>query len=309
VSATCRLCGGALAEWLRDVQDPYSSERFRVLTCEGCGVGQTDPVPPDLGRYYGAAYYGGRHGLSARFRAWRRLQRLERVAGAARGALLDVGCGEGTFLLQARARGWSVAGTELHPGPAQAQGLEVRARPDDFGDRLFDAATFWHTLEHFPDPAEVLRETAGHLRPGALLLVAVPDAAGLQARLFGRHWLHLDVPRHLFHFGERGLVALLQRCGFRVERRWHQEFEYDLLGWSQSALNALLPSAPNAFFDALRGRARPLGGPLRLLNGALGVGLSAAAVSAVVGGSLAGRGGTLVVAARWPGDATAARAA
>ena len=34
------------------------------------------------------------------------------------------------------------------------------------------------------------------LRRGGVLVVAAPNMAALQARLGGRTWFHLDVPRH-----------------------------------------------------------------------------------------------------------------
>ena len=110
------------------------------------------------------------------------------------------------------------------------------------------------------DPRATLREARALLAPDGVIIIAVPDAGGLQARIFGSKWLHLDVPRHLYHFNRSSLGNLLQREGFSTIREWHQEFEYDLLGWSQSALN-YGPTAPNLFFDLLTGR-KPDVGPI-----------------------------------------------
>jgi hypothetical protein len=33
----------------------------------------------------------------------------------------------------------------------------------------------------------------------------------------------------------------LDAFGFSAQQKWHQEFEYDLLGWSQSTLNCIMP--------------------------------------------------------------------
>jgi hypothetical protein len=67
----------------------------------------------------------------------------------------------------------------------------------------------------------------------------VPNCDSLQARLFGRHWFHLDLPRHRFHFGPRSLEALLTRHSFRIVRRDHFCLEQNPFGWLQSAYNAL----------------------------------------------------------------------
>jgi SAM-dependent methyltransferase len=224
------------------------------------------------------------------------------VAGDAREGrrLLDIGCGDGAFLLAAMEDGWSVAGTEMNPASARAAGVtpvhesveEARAQAP------FDCITLWHSLEHMRDPHATLKSLACMLAPDGLLVVAVPDAEGLQARLFGSSWFHLDVPRHLYHFGARALTGLLDNAGFAPLREWHQEFEYDLLGWSQSALNLLMP-APNIFFKSLTGRHTEVGRTQVAASYSLGIMLSALALPATLIGTLSRRGGTLIVAARW----------
>lgn len=296
---TCSICGGALEVRHPRVLDPDSGEPFAIWGCLDCGLGHTWPRPDDIDRYYGADYHGDRHGFTASFRARRRLQLVEAATGRP-GVVLDVGCGEGTFLELARQRGWRVAGTELG-GPAaaaRARGLEVHETLSAAaGTQPFTCATLWHSLEHLPDPGAALRAVAGILEPAGILVVAVPDAQGWQARLFGPKWFHLDVPRHLHHFGAPSLRRALELTGFEVVREAHQELEYDLMGWLQSTLNLVIP-APNLLFRRLTGKGGP-GGPLALgLSAGLGMLTGPWALPATAAGTLAGRGGTLVMVAR-----------
>jgi SAM-dependent methyltransferase len=296
----CNVCGGALKMRFAAVLDPQTGEQFSITECEACGLGHTTPQPLNFPPYYGPTYHGGRHGFTARYCVRRRLRLLASVAGdAGRGRrLLDVGCGDGTFLLGAREIGWSVMGTELNPARARSLGLfPVHETIEEAREHApFDCITLWHSLEHIRDPRATLRSLAGILAPGGLLVVAVPDAEGLQARLFGPSWFHLDVPRHLYHFGRRSLNALLEAEGFAPLRHWHQEFEYDLLGWSQSALN-LISSTPNLFFNRLTGRRTEAGRAEVAASYSLGIALSALALPATAIGALSRRGGTLIVAA------------
>ena len=62
----CNICGGDLRTSYPRVLDPQSRETFAIARCERCGLGHTTPQPDDLGRYYGPAYHGGRHGFTAR---------------------------------------------------------------------------------------------------------------------------------------------------------------------------------------------------------------------------------------------------
>lgn len=282
---------------LEDISDSRTAERFSVYRCSHCGVGQTVPTPDDLVRYY-ASYHGNRHGISAAYCVRRRLRLLHQSARPLGGRrLLDIGCGDGAFLAAARKAGWQTAGTEMEPDAARSLGLDVRCDLEQFaGEEQFDCVTLWHSLEHLRDPRTTLSRIKEMLRPDGALLVAVPDNSGWQAKLFGRHWLHLDVPRHLFHFDRRSLAALLEGAGFVAERQWHQEWEYDLIGWSQSAMNAL-GLQPNIFFELLTRKCR-LSSPARLAHLGLGAVLSAAAVPVVAISSSFRRGGTLITRAR-----------
>ncbi|UTG91863.1 class I SAM-dependent methyltransferase [Geobacter sulfurreducens] len=299
--SACRSCGGPLAPWLDRVADPQTGELFHLTRCGRCGLGHTEPQPADMAPYYGAAYHGGRHGVTAAWCARRRIRWVTAACGGdgAGRRLLDVGCGDGTFLLEAGQRGWRTVGTELNPAAAREAGLDVRGSVDAADDGIpYDCITLWHSLEHMTDPRRLLARLAAMLGPGGVLVVAVPDAGGLQCGLFGRHWLHLDVPRHLYHFSRASLGRLLAADGCAVVRTMHHEFEYDLMGWLQSALNALLP-VPNILFAALTGRRRPgEHGALTLISLLLAVLLAPAATLLVIGETLLGRGGTLVMVAQ-----------
>ena len=209
MTSPCPSCGAERRIRYAGVIDPETGETFRILECKDCAFLATDPQPKDLGPYYVPAYHGGRHGFTARLCAERRTQRLLRARNGRPGNLLDIGCGDGAFLLRAAHAGFTCTGTERNPEPARAHGIE--ALPDlDAAERKapFDAITLWHVFEHVEDPRGLLLRIRGLLAPDGVLIIAVPDQGSLQARLFGRHWFHLDVPRHLWHFSARGLEKL-----------------------------------------------------------------------------------------------------
>jgi len=140
---------------------------------------------------------------------------------AAKGCLLDVGCGSGRFLSVMRRAGWRVTGVEPDPRAAAAArsryGLAVYAGglgEAGFPDKTFDAVVLSHVLEHVADPLALLSACRRLLRPGGRLALSTPNVASRGHRLFGPHWLHLDVPRHLHLFSASCLAALLDRAGF-----------------------------------------------------------------------------------------------
>ncbi|MEI6208110.1 MAG: class I SAM-dependent methyltransferase [Desulfuromonadales bacterium] len=295
---TCIVCGGALEAHFPEVTDPLTGEVFAVVICARCGLGHTSPQPDDVGQYYGPRYYGNRHGLTLRHCISRRLGFIAAaLPGGSSRRLLDIGCADGSFLLAARQGGWDVAGTELDPRTARQENLDVREDITElFKGIPFDCITMWHTLEHMRTIPDTLNNVARLLKPEGRLIIAVPDFGGWQAVFFGPKWLHVDVPRHLYHFTAGSLRHALAASGFTIERSWHQEFEYDLLGWSQSALNYIMPET-NVFFDVLTGKRGKAGGFARLYACLLGLLLTLLALPALALSTLLGRGGTLIVVA------------
>jgi len=298
---SCVVCAAPLAPWLPAARDPQTGERFDVLRCTACGLGVIDPIPSDLGRFYGRAYYGKRHGFTARYRCWRRMRLLRRhLTGV--GRLLDVGCGEGDFIAFAAQSGWRASGVERGERIADAarSGLAVYGSIDELrGLGTFDVITLWHSFEHMTEPARELDRVVELLADGGTLIVVVPDFSGIQARTFGRSWFHLDVPRHVHHFSQQALIGLLESRGLVVLDVNHHEIEYDLFGWLQSTLNAVLPT-PNLFFDWLTGRPVPQRRGELALGVALAVLLFPLAVLATMLGIVTRRGATINVVARKP---------
>lgn len=294
----CPLCQAELSQHLKNARDYITGEHFDILRCEACGLGCTSPPPQNLEPYY-RDYHGNRHGKSAEFRAKRRVAFVSKNTGPGDGRkLLDFGCGDGTFLLHARERGWLVSGTEMNPEIARSRGLDVVTGLKEAASHApFHCVTLWHCLEHLPDPVGTLSRIRDLLVPDGWLIVAVPNAGGWQASWFGRDWLALDVPRHVFHYDPGSLQKLLKQRRFLPVGEAHQEFEYDILGCSQSVLNKLLPTQ-NLFFRLLTGKDTKAGRGERIVSWIAGMGLSCAAVPAVLAGTLFKRGGTLIVSAR-----------
>lgn len=195
---------------------------YRGAPAEGAGLGDTlirlnrgyppaRPVAPIL------------RALARTFRPWldRRYYGIPRYVPA--GRLLDVGAGAGDFLTLARRLDWEGVGIEADTGAAaRAREAGLNVVTGDAGEVLargnlgepFDLVRFHHSLEHLGDPAGALRAAAALTRPGGKLLVAVPNCAGVPARLFGRYWYHWSLPFHRFHYDARTLGEALSAAGW-----------------------------------------------------------------------------------------------
>lgn len=244
---TCQLCGTSeMVTRLDRVPDYITGEEFQIRQCIRCGLEFTSPRPAAIAPYYPAAYrrYAevASHTLQllygAKVRGW--LRRLPRP-----GRALEVGCGAGWMLRTLRDRGWHVLGSERTFEDA-AVGATAHHIPMFVGDfeaispsARFDLIILFQVLEHLAAPVDMLRRSAAVLGQRGVLVVAVPNPASWQARVFGRSWFHLDTPRHQHYFSPGTLAAALESVGLRVVRTRFVSFEHDPYGWVQSALNRL----------------------------------------------------------------------
>jgi SAM-dependent methyltransferase len=289
--AACVWCGAPLGP---------SSERLAGRTrCVACGAATTDPWPsneelarayaryrPESGRFAGIG-----DAVLRRTRA-RLAGRVDRLAPP--GPVLDVGAGDGTLLDALRGKGRDALGLERHSRRADV-------READIGEleEAWSAIVLWHSLEHLPAPGDAIGHAAARLRAGGVLLVALPNAASWQARLFGDRWFHLDLPRHLVHLPAGALIARLRSLGLTVTRVSHCRGGQAVFGWLHGLVGTL-PGRPD-FYEAIRrpeARSRPMPGHRRALALGAATALLPLAALATAMEVAARRGGTVYVEAR-----------
>lgn len=263
--AACFLCAKPYQKGYAGIQ--AEGGEYEVWFCPACGLGRTEPflTEQELTGIYSSTY---RESDSTRFfspieKALRvlrteRCKRIDRYAGK-KGKILDVGCGRGDFLLLMKERGWLCTGIELDKrveAHGKRIGLDLRfgaIHEQKFPDGYFDAITLWHVFEHLRDPQAAIREFRRILKPGGLLMIAVPNAGSLQARLTGGGWFHLDPPFHLYHYSLKNIGMLLEKNGFKTVASNHLSIEYNPYGFIQSIYNAF-GLKRNLLFDFLRSK-------------------------------------------------------
>jgi len=313
--AACAACGSSSSrlEFAAPDPDGLSPAPFEIVRCSDCLMVFVSPRPAasDLGRYYAAGYYDKPGEDSGG--AGRRLGRMfmvERCAKASRGLepgrVLDIGCGEGTFLAAMARRGWDAWGVEVSAeGAARAAarpGLRVfnkRLEECALEPKSFDLITLWHSIEHVPDPEALLKAAGTLLKDGGRLFLAFPSAESWDFKLFGPRWFHLDPPRHLHYFSPKTMSALLERCGLEQRDVSHVSFEYNPFGFVQSVLN-ILTGRMNFFYRRLKGTFPRGEAPARgeaVLNAVLLPFLAAASVPYTLLAALFGASGCVDVRA------------
>jgi SAM-dependent methyltransferase len=234
-STACRVCAGHLSlrvagtnghTPLAEAFAPSQHETGRhgdLLACVECGTVQQPLLPAgeELHELYrdmsDDAYLGEEAGRRAT--AAHLLDLIAEQVPA--GRLLDVGCGHGLLLDEARSRGYDTVGLELSRSAAsharEELGLDVREAPvEDFADAGgFDVVVLADVIEHLDDPVAAVDRCAGMLRPGGVLCVVTPDPSSVTARLAGRRWWGF-VPAHACLLPRATLRELLAARGLVI---------------------------------------------------------------------------------------------
>lgn len=270
------------------------------VRCARCGVATTTPWPSD--EQLSAAYADWYRPTSGRFSGLGdKVLRHTRSALADRlhrilppGPVLDVGAGDGTLAEAFVRRGREAVGLEPY-----ASGPHIRNAEVEEVEGNWSAVIFWHSLEHLRQPARALSQAAALLSPGGTLVVAVPNATSLQARVFGDRWLALDLPRHLVHLSPHALLSKVESLGLRVERVSYLRGGQVVFGWVHGLVGKL-PGHPD-LYDAIRrseARQDAQSPAFRLYALAAGVIALPFALAATMVEVAARSGGTIYVEAR-----------
>jgi SAM-dependent methyltransferase len=245
----CRICGGEgnlLYPGTIDKADaasmaPSQHEGGRygdLYRCRDCGTVIQPSLPGgeslhDLYRDMSDTAYldedAGRRATGARL-----LQMVGKYKP--QGRLLDIGCGHGLLLDEARKLGYDAMGLELSSANAgyarETLGLDVReVGMEDFTDEAgFDVVILADVIEHLDDPVSAIDHCRRLLAPGGVLAIVTPDPSARLARLAGKRWWGF-VPAHTFLLPRLTLAELLSATGLVISENTVQRHTFAFSYW------------------------------------------------------------------------------
>lgn len=240
-----------------------SGESFSIVKRPGQNYLETQPVPKSLDAYYESdAYLSHTDAKDSLFaKAYQFVkqitlkQKVRSIGNPNPGEnkLLDFGAGTGDFLQFAKNKAWEVYGIEPNDQArnlAKEKGLNLFFSLEEFKNDQFDVITLWHVLEHIPNLKECLRQLQTLLKPGGILVIAVPNYKSWDAKKYKGFWAAYDVPRHLWHFDRESMKHLLPKSFKQTKTKpmWFDAFYVCLLSeeyksgktnWLKGGLNGL----------------------------------------------------------------------
>lgn len=224
----CPLCAGA------EFTLVYEIAPYQVVRCLACSMSYLSPrlnEPAMLRLYQDDKYFEdgdvgytsySRQEKSLRYSFRRFLRQLDRM-NLAGGALLEVGCGYGFLLDEAKPYFDQRVGVDFSNTVESARERADRVYQGDLetipAEDRFDCIILVSVIEHVHRPVEYLAKLRARLRPGGRLVMATPDVDSIFRRLLGRRWPAFQViPEHVAFYNRPTLSALMTKAGFSQVR-------------------------------------------------------------------------------------------
>lgn len=209
----------------------FDNYNYNYYWCAHCQVWTIFPLPPKIKTLYGKRYFTKpkpptNHLLKLilQFSPCRDTASWVKASFVRPGSVLDVGCGDGSFLETMSKLGWEVAGTDISSFSEKLV-KEKKAKIKFYKNELhrinqlkscsYKAITFWHVLEHLSNPKKDLQKSYQLLKNGGRVFIEVPNADSFALSLFQKNYNWLRIPEHLTYWTPKGIKKNLQTIGFK----------------------------------------------------------------------------------------------
>jgi 2-polyprenyl-3-methyl-5-hydroxy-6-metoxy-1,4-benzoquinol methylase len=231
----CPACGEqATLEPIVMMGGSSADKSLKLVYCRACGHVTYDRLPTEawLEHYYSevwdqasrkvpASMVRLKPGYDPPWGPWDHFGDLELPTDS---HILDFGCGYGSGLLYLKSKGYrNIYGVEMgsHRADVANRHFPGRVRHGAIGEARkiveesgpFDAVALHHVAEHLRDPFQMVSDLITLLKPGGMIVIAVPE-------IYAESPLHLPLYfPHLHHFNTTSMMRMLRRAGL-APYRW-----------------------------------------------------------------------------------------
>lgn len=247
--------------WRRVINGLVNGQKYSIFQCNNCELGTINPIFKVEYKDYAVDFYIKNQAL---FNVYMK-EILDYVLQyKTKGKFLDIGANIGLLLNQARNKGFEVEGIEFSKTAIEYGRKTFNLKyyeKDIFSLNLkaenYDVVTMNHVLEHIEDVKKFLSEVHRILKPGGIMVVALPNFASISARVLKSRWASLQPQEHIWYFTPKSFAKLLQTQRFIIKQVVVSE-PYREYKWRIRSMLRFLLYGPFYFFCRIIGSGRNL---------------------------------------------------
>jgi 2-polyprenyl-3-methyl-5-hydroxy-6-metoxy-1,4-benzoquinol methylase len=255
----CRFCGSEnTKEFLlsfnmhgRHIID--KDDKFKLRKCLSCDcifVSGIEINKEYYDKYYEADYYSADKDDGFLIKTWSLIYKLlfnkkeSIILGYFKNtknklSILDIGCGNGNFLISLDSKKFEKNGVEINPQGikiCEENGINIYKKSIeciDFVEKKFDIITLWHVMEHLENPQIIFEKLRKIIKDDGILIFQVPNNESMGFKFGKENWFHLDSPRHLAIPNKKTIEIICKKNGLRIIDIKNEFYDYPLdLLWS-----------------------------------------------------------------------------
>lgn len=238
----CKTCGNLVELFLQEVfDDRYGYPKyFDILLCKNCEMFQTNPplLKEEIADLYTHYYpreninphkikdnFRPEFGFVAKVKRWfsgnHRIH-YDLPLSVDNKKILEVGCGDGSSLLQLKGMGYDAYGVETDENIKKVRDklhlpIHIGTVEDaDFKPGQFDYIIANQLIEHIIDLESFIASCKKLLKDDGVIIFSTPNAESIYRKLCGKKWINWHIPYHQQVFTKKSLAFLLQKHQLQV---------------------------------------------------------------------------------------------
>jgi SAM-dependent methyltransferase len=200
---------------------------FRLVVCPDCSLLYANPIfaMDKILSAYEEAAFDSQEEAAAAARTYARLLDGFLADLPDREGALDIGTGDGAFLVELLKRGFTkLHGVEPSKAPIRAAKAEVRPfikrgifNPKDFKKNSLSLVSCFQTFEHAHDPLRIAQGAFKLLKKNGIFFVISHNRKALPTKILGKRSPIFDI-EHLQLFSPESVRILFEKAGFKKIR-------------------------------------------------------------------------------------------
>jgi SAM-dependent methyltransferase len=235
----CKNCSSSNVDsYAKLLPKIFANKYYEINLCKNCGVGETNPEPAAMIEHYIDSDRPEIINISIKKMMKKEIinmmKHYRKLHGEYPKSLLDVGCGNGLFLLIASELGLLTLGLEPSSAmclTANKKGIKViQCGLEEYNKYdQFDLVVMNSVIEHLPEPKKVVEFLGDRIGDKTMLCLQQAVFDGLIPKLMKSTWYGWAPSEHYWHFSEKSFKNFIESHKLRVVESVRSNLYYQIV--------------------------------------------------------------------------------